>query len=218
MNLAAGQVAIEPPRGLNIRTIWCLRNCSKNRLYVLRIEAFSPDLTSVKLHPDGNLVFEFNELCRLCFCYLDTRRQKTFQTECASAIVTTMRWVLRSKIHKAVVTQAELSYVGSITIDSELLEMTGMIPGEKVLVVSNTSGARLETYIIEGEKGSGVICMNGAAAHLIRKGEEIIIMGFELADQHVTPKMVLVDEKNRFRSWLYPNTKTLSDNVVMAGE
>lgn len=125
-----------------------------------------------------------------------------------------MRWVLRSKIHKAVVTQAELSYVGSITIDSDLLELTGLIPGEKVLVVSNTSGARLETYVIEGEKGSGVICMNGAAAQLIRKGDEVIIMGFELADQPVTPKMVLVDESNKFLRWLYPDTKTI-DEVLM---
>ena len=119
-----------------------------------------------------------------------------------------MRWILRSKIHKAQVTQAELSYVGSITIDSDLLELTGLIPGEKVLVVSNTSGARLETYVIEGEKGSGVICMNGAAAHLIRKGEEIIIMGFELADEPVTPNMILVDEENKFVRWLYSEQLT----------
>lgn len=118
--------------------------------------------------------------------------------------ISIMRWILRSKIHKALVTQAELSYVGSITIDSDLLELTGLIPGEKVLVVSNTSGARLETYVIEGEKGSGVICMNGAAAHLISKGEEIIIMGFELTDEPVTPKMILVDEENRFVRWLDP--------------
>ncbi|HYU52189.1 MAG TPA: aspartate 1-decarboxylase [Gemmatimonadaceae bacterium] len=115
---------------------------------------------------------------------------------------------MRSKIHKAQVTQAELSYVGSITIDSDLLELTGLIPGEKVLVVSNTSGARLETYVIEGEKGSGVICMNGAAAHLIRKGEEIIIMGFELTDEPVPPKMILVDEENKFVRWLYSEQLT----------
>jgi aspartate 1-decarboxylase len=119
-----------------------------------------------------------------------------------------MRWILRSKIHKALVTQAELSYVGSITIDSDLLELTGLIPGEKVLVVSNTSGERLETYVIEGEKGSGVICMNGAAAHLIGKGEEIIIMGFERTDEPVTPKMILVDEDNKFLRWLYPELLT----------
>lgn len=124
-----------------------------------------------------------------------------------------MRWLLRSKIHKAVVTQAELTYVGSITIDSDLLEMTGLIEGEKVLVVSNTSGARLETYVIEGERGSGVICMNGAAAHLIKKGEEVIIMGFELSDKPVSPRMVLVDGHNKFLRWLYQDTRTLCEVV-----
>ena len=93
-----------------------------------------------------------------------------------------MRWMLRSKIHQATVTEADLRYVGSITIDEELMEMVELLPGEKVMVVSNTSGARLETYAIPGPRGSGVICMNGAAAHLIKKGEEIIIMGFELAN------------------------------------
>ena len=85
-----------------------------------------------------------------------------------------MRFVLRSKIHKATVTDADLEYIGSITIDQDLIERVGFWAGEKVLVVSNTSGARLETYIIIGKQGSGVICMNGAAAHLIKKGEEII--------------------------------------------
>ena len=121
---------------------------------------------------------------------------------------TVMRWILRSKIHQALVTQAEVAYVGSITIDSALLELTGLLPGEKVLVVSNTSGARLETYVIAGEKGSGVICMNGAAAHLIGKGEEIIIMGFELTDAPVNPKVILVDEENHFVRWLAPELPT----------
>lgn len=113
-----------------------------------------------------------------------------------------MRWILRSKVHKAVVTQAELSYVGSITIDLDLMEKSGLVRGERVLVVSNTSGARLETYAIEGERGSGVICMNGAAAHLIKKGDEIIIMGFELSDQPIAPKMILVSAENKFLRWL----------------
>jgi aspartate 1-decarboxylase len=113
-----------------------------------------------------------------------------------------MRWLLRSKIHKAVVTEANLAYVGSITIDADLLEKVGLIKGERVLVVSNTSGSRLETYVIEGKPGSGVICMNGAAAHLVKKGEEIIIMGFELGDHPVSPRMILVDEKNKFVRWL----------------
>ena len=113
-----------------------------------------------------------------------------------------MRWVMRSKIHNATVTEANLDYIGSITIDEDLLERTGLWPGERVLVVSNTSGARLETYVIVGQRGSGDICVNGAAAHLIGERESIIVMGFELSDVPVTPKVVLVDEANRFVRWL----------------
>jgi aspartate 1-decarboxylase len=113
-----------------------------------------------------------------------------------------MRWVLRSKIHKATVTGADLDYIGSITIDEELIEKAGFLPGEKVLVVSNTSGARLETYIIPGERGSGIIYMNGAAAHLIKPGEEIIVMGFELTDKPIKPKNILVDKNNKFTKYL----------------
>ena len=113
-----------------------------------------------------------------------------------------MRFVLRSKIHKARVTDANLEYIGSITIDEDLIEEAGFWPGEKVLVVSNTTGARLETYIIKGERGSGVVCMNGASAHLIKRGEEIIIMGFEFSTKPRIPKIVLVDEGNRITKHL----------------
>jgi aspartate 1-decarboxylase len=113
-----------------------------------------------------------------------------------------MRWLLRSKIHKATVTKTDLNYIGSITIDEDLIEKAGFLPGEKVLVVSNTSGARLETYIIPGKRKSGIICMNGAAAHLIKKGEEIIVMGFELSDKPIKPKVILVDKRNRFVKYL----------------
>ena len=109
-----------------------------------------------------------------------------------------MRWLLRSKIHNATVTEANLHYIGSITIDMDLCDRTGLWPGEKVLVVSNTSGARLETYVIAGEHGSGAIEMNGAAAHLIKRGEEVIIMGFELASGPVEARAILVDRDNRF--------------------
>ena len=119
-----------------------------------------------------------------------------------------MRWVMRSKIHKATVTQADLNYVGSITIDEDLMDMVGLWPGEKVLVVSNTSGARLETYTIKGERGSGDICMNGAAAHLIKAGEELIIMGFELTHRPIEPKVILVDENNRFERYLTEQPQT----------
>ena len=109
-----------------------------------------------------------------------------------------MRWVLRSKIHKARVTDANLEYFGSITIDEDLTEKAGFLPGEKVLVVSNTSGARLETYVLAGQRGSGTICINGAATHLIKAGEEIIVMGFELTDSPIKANILLVDENNRF--------------------
>jgi aspartate 1-decarboxylase len=113
-----------------------------------------------------------------------------------------MRWLLRSKIHKATVTEADLNYIGSITIDEALIEKVGFWPGEKVLVVSNTTGARLETYVIVGKKNSGIICMNGASAYLIKKGEEIIIMGFELTDKPIESKNILVDKNNRFIKYL----------------
>lgn len=109
-----------------------------------------------------------------------------------------LRWVLRSKIHKANVTEANPDYVGSITIDGDLIERVGLWSNERVLVASNTTGMRLETYVIEGEPGSGKICMNGPAAHRITVGEEIVIMGFELSDRPITPDVILVDTENRF--------------------
>ncbi|MGB6870188.1 MAG: aspartate 1-decarboxylase, partial [Acidobacteriaceae bacterium] len=113
-----------------------------------------------------------------------------------------VRWFLRSKIHNATVTEADLHYVGSITIDLDLMEKVGLQIGEKVLVVSNTSGARFETYTIAGPRGSGAVEINGAAAHLIRKGEEVIIMGFELSDKPIEPKVVLAGAGNRAPQWL----------------
>ena len=109
-----------------------------------------------------------------------------------------LRSFMSSKIHKATVTEANLDYVGSITIDEDLLDRAGLLPNEKVLVVSNTSGARLETYIIKGERGSGYIGVNGAAAHLIGPGEEVIIIAFTLATEPVPPKAILVDGDNRY--------------------
>lgn len=113
-----------------------------------------------------------------------------------------MRSVIRSKIHKATVTDANLAYIGSITIDPDLIDKANLWVGEKVLVASNTNGARLETYVIEGERGSGEIRMNGAAAHLIETGHEIIIMAFEITDEPVKPTFILVDEHNRFVKYL----------------
>ena len=113
-----------------------------------------------------------------------------------------MRFVLRSKIHKATVTNSDLNYIGSITIDEDLIEKSGLMIGEKVLVVDNANGARLETYVIKGKRNSGIICMNGAASHLIKKGDKIIIMGFELSEKPIKPKNILVDKKNKFVRFL----------------
>ena len=113
-----------------------------------------------------------------------------------------MRELMQSKIHKATVTEADVSYIGSITIDPVLMKKIDLWAGQKVLVVSNTSGARLETYVIEGKPDSGDICVNGAAAHLIKKGEEVIIIAFEFSDKPIEPKSILVDESNRFVKYL----------------
>ena len=109
-----------------------------------------------------------------------------------------MRQFLRSKIHKATVTEADLEYLGSVTIDQALMERVGLAEYEKVLIVDNTNGARLETYVLVGEPDSGVICINGAAAHLVQKGDEVIIMAFEFGDGPCTPRQILVDESNRY--------------------
>ena len=109
-----------------------------------------------------------------------------------------MRVFLRSKIHHATVTEADLSYVGSVTIDRDLMERAGIAPYEKVLIVDNTNGARLETYALEGESGSGVICINGAAAHLVSRGDQVIIMAFEYSEGPAEPRTILVDENNQF--------------------
>ena len=113
-----------------------------------------------------------------------------------------LRQFLRAKIHRATVTEANLDYIGSITVDSSLLAKVGMCAGELVHVWNITNGSRLETYIIEGTPGSGVICMNGAGAHLMNAGDQVIIAAFALADEPVTAKVILVDEKNRFERYL----------------
>lgn len=109
--------------------------------------------------------------------------------------------MMKAKIHRATITEANLNYVGSITIDSDLLDASGLIPGERVQIVNNNNGARLETYIIKGEAGSGVICLNGAAARLVAVGDIVIIMGYcwcsEEEARSLKPKVVFVDEKNK---------------------
>ncbi len=109
-----------------------------------------------------------------------------------------MRCLLRAKIHRAVITDANPDYVGSITIDEELLQKVDIWPGEKVLVADVDNGARFETYVVAGKPGSGMVCVNGSAARLVRKGEKVIIMAFEYTDSPIAAKVALVDEKNRF--------------------
>ncbi|SKA69194.1 L-aspartate 1-decarboxylase [Succinivibrio dextrinosolvens DSM 3072] len=108
--------------------------------------------------------------------------------------------MMHGKIHRATITEANLEYVGSITIDEDLLESSGILPGEKVQIVNNNNGARLETYTIPGERGSGVICLNGAAARCAMKGDIVIIIAYAQMDEKearaLKPKVVLVDEKN----------------------
>jgi aspartate 1-decarboxylase len=112
-----------------------------------------------------------------------------------------LRTVLGAKIHRATVTQADLHYVGSITIDGDLVRAAGLVEGEKVQVVDITNGARIETYVITGASGGGQICINGAAAHLVKPGDLVIIMSYVQADEAelltYEPRVVHVDEHNR---------------------
>lgn len=124
-----------------------------------------------------------------------------------------MRSLLRSKLHLATITEANPDYIGSITIDSTLLEAVDLWPGEKVLVVNQTTGVRLETYVIRGAADSGVVEINGAAAHLVSPGEKVIIMGFELATKPIVPKVVLLDEKNRIERFLTEEAGVTLDMV-----
>ncbi len=108
--------------------------------------------------------------------------------------------MMHGKIHRATVTEANLNYVGSITIDEELLDAAGILPGEKVQIVNNNNGARLETYTIPGKRGSGVICLNGAAARCALEGDIVIIIAYAQMDEKeaktLEPKVVLVDKQN----------------------
>lgn len=109
--------------------------------------------------------------------------------------------MFHGKIHRATVTQANLEYMGSITIDKDLLEMAGILEGQRVQIVNNNNGERLETYTIAGKRGSGVICLNGAAARKAQVGDTVIIIAYALMDKKeaeaLIPKVVMVDEQNR---------------------
>ncbi|HEY1180403.1 MAG TPA: aspartate 1-decarboxylase [Phytomonospora sp.] len=112
-----------------------------------------------------------------------------------------LRTMLKSKIHRATVTQADLHYIGSVTVDEDLLDAADLIPGEQVAIVDITNGARLETYVIPGERGSGVIGINGAAAHLVHPGDLVILISYGQMDDATArgfePKVVHVDADNQ---------------------
>ena len=116
------------------------------------------------------------------------------------------RMMMGSKLHRATVTEADLNYVGSITIDSALLDAAGMYPNEKVHVVNNNNGARFETYIIAGERGSGVICVNGAAARLVQKGDIVIILSYVYMSDEEARSM-----NRQYSSWM----KTIRLNKLL---
>lgn len=116
------------------------------------------------------------------------------------------RTMMKAKIHRATVTEANLNYVGSITIDKNLLDALDILPNEKVQIVNNNNGARLETYVIEGAPGSGVICLNGAAARLVQEGDIVIIIAYAMmSDEEARtykPRVAIMDEKNQIKELL----------------
>ena len=120
------------------------------------------------------------------------------------------REVLRGKIHRATVTEANLEYEGSLTVDAELMEAAGLSAYERIDVYNITNGNRFSTYLIEGPRRSGVLCVNGAAAHLSQAGDRVIITGYGLATEaevpHHRPRVVLVDEANRIQQVLHEST------------
>ena len=111
--------------------------------------------------------------------------------------------MLKGKIHRATVTQAELNYMGSITIDKTLMEASGIIENEKVQIVNNNNGARLETYVIPGKRDSGIICLNGAAARLVQPGDQVIIIAYAQLEEKEAkehkPKVVFVNDDNSIK-------------------
>ena len=108
-----------------------------------------------------------------------------------------LREILKSKLHRAMITDADVDYEGSIELPLDLMEGADLWAGEKVLVASITTGARLETYVLEGKPGTGKILINGGAAHRIKAGERVTIMGFGLSETPVKPRILVLDEQNR---------------------
>ena len=133
-----------------------------------------------------------------------------------------MRTMLKSKVHRATVTQADLHYVGSVTIDEDLLDAADLVPGEQVAIVDVTNGARLETYVIPGERGSGVIGINGAAAHLVHPGDLAILIGYgqmETAEaRDFQPHVVFVDADNRILATGSDPAEVLPGSGLLRGD
>lgn len=116
------------------------------------------------------------------------------------------RTMMKGKIHRARVTEANLNYVGSVTIDEDILDAVDMLPNEKVQIVNNNNGARFETYIIPGKRGSGVICINGAAARLVQEGDVVIIISYALVSdkelKEFSPRVAIMNEKNEIEDMI----------------
>ncbi|WJH37538.1 aspartate 1-decarboxylase [Paenibacillus aurantius] len=125
------------------------------------------------------------------------------------------RTMMKGKLHRATVTEANLNYVGSITIDEDLIDLVDMYPNEKVQIVNNNNGARLETYIIPGPRGSGVVCLNGAAARLVQPGDQVIIISYAMMTdeeaRHHQPKVAILDGQNKVVQTRY---KELHSTVI----
>jgi len=124
-----------------------------------------------------------------------------------------LRTICKSKIHHAVITEANLHYIGSISIDSDLLNLSNILPGEKVYVWNINNGERLETYALPAPAGSGQIILNGAAARRAQVGDRIIVVAFSLTDEEINPRMILVNDRNKFVEWLSDNRMPKPSNI-----
>jgi aspartate 1-decarboxylase len=134
------------------------------------------------------------ELAKRCACHPACRLTRG---GCGFSLPRMFREVLKSKLHRAMITDADVEYEGSIEIPSDLMAGADLWAGEKVLVASITTGARLETYVLQGKPGTGKILINGGAAHLIRAGERVTIMAFGYSERELDPKILLLDDSNR---------------------
>jgi aspartate 1-decarboxylase len=133
-----------------------------------------------------------------------------------------LRTMMKSKIHRATVTQADLNYVGSVTVDEDLLDASDLLPGELVHIVDITNGARLETYTIAGERGSGVLGINGAAAHLVHPGDLVILIGYAQMETEEAvcfePSVVFVDADNKITGTSHDPAEPVPGSELLRGD